>query len=626
MAVFTETIKLEDQVTPVAKTASASVAGVSKVMGGLSKATFDAANAMKVGKESIGVAITGIKDAFTSLAAGDVKGAIAGVTDAVAGIAKMLDLVVPGLGEAVSAIVSIVGGMVGITVGLVQSGIELAISASQARDKMRGLFDVLGEGKVSGDETIKMLEQLGEQTGMTKDQLAPFAQKFLAMGVTGVDQLRQLTLAAASAGAMAEGGAEKFETMFKKISAATATGQALKIPLKGLGSLADMGLTVDDVAKKMGVSAQKLGADLKSGAVDAGKFGSAMQDALVEKGAGPLEDLGLTMGSLKARFTEAITKMFELPQVKAFMKEVKSLFGIFDEKAPSAQAMTAGIQGVFGKILETLTKVVPVAKHFFLDMIIYGLKAYLAVKPIVKAIDDFRKSATGVAIINGALSALWEIVKVVAISIGVVVVIALALWAAMVVVSTVVWSLIAGFVSLMADGIQVTIDGFVELGGYISDFVSGAATAIAEWVDGAATAASDFISGLVSGIAAGAAKVVGAVSGLAKSALNAFTGSDGIDAHSPSVKMMKAGGHMTDGLVEGIGAGTPDVHGASSGMAQAGVDGATAAAKGGAGAGGGGSTTINVSVQIDGAGKSAIELTQEMVAQVFERAALAAGV
>ncbi len=567
------------------------------------------ANTLSVVKDAVGSAVAGMKSAFTSLAAGDVKGAVQGVTDSVAGMAKLLDLVVPGLGQAAAVVVEIAGGLVGITVGLIKSGVDFAIASSQAKAQMLSMFDALGEGKITGEQVDDMLDGMSQRLGQTKDAMVPLVQKFVAMGITSQDALDKMTTAALSAKALvggADSGAQAFEKLSKKIQLASETGQGLKIPIKGLGSLAEMGLTVDDVAKKMGVSASVLAAQLKAGTANASKFGDAMQSALVEKGAGPLETMGLGLANLKSLFQQYIGDLFEdmSEDIKPFLKEIKSLFGIFDSKAnPSGKALKDGIGAFFKQVFIALTKVVPMVKHFLLDIVIYGLKAYIAIKPIIAEIKKFAASADGAAMIGTVLSSLWTVLKAVGMVLAVVVVAVLALWAAMIVVSVAVWTAVGAFLG----------------------FVTEAGGALADWVAGAATAAYDFVKGLVQGISNGAGAVVGAVKNLADGAKNAFKSALGIS--SPSKVMMQMGGHVAAGTAEGIDAGKGDVQGAASGMATAAVKGASSGGDGGGGGakGAGGGTIINVEVTVDGAGKSAQDITETMVSLVFERMALEAG-
>ncbi len=604
MAVFVEEIQLKDGVSAPAKTASSALAKAGDVMGALSKSTFDAANAMKVGKESIGAAIAGIKSAFTSLASGDVKGAIQGVTDSIAGMAKLLDLVVPGLGEAVAAVIQIAGGLVGITAGLIKSGVEFAISSSEAKQQMLGLFDAMGGGLVTGAQTEEMIDGVKAKFGIAKDSLIGYTKQLQLLGVTDLGQLESGILALASASALVKGGDEALLSFRKKIDLAVQSGSNLKIATKQLAQLSATGANVGDVAKTMGVSVEELTKNLAAGTVDAKKFGDALETTIITKGKGPLERMAASSANLKKLLSEAWGDLFEDVDVGPFMAEVKKLFDIFGQGTESGKALKDGIGGFFKQVFAILTKVVPLAKHFLLDMIIYGLKAYIALKPIVKTIKEFAASAEGAKIIGTVLSSLWTVLKAVGVAVLVVVGAVLGLWAAMVVVSVAVWTAVGAFLGFVA-----------EAGG-----------ALAGWVSSAATAAYDFVAGLVTGIGNGASQVIGAVSGLADSATGAFKSALGI--HSPSKVMMGLGGDVAEGTAQGIEGGSSDVHGAASGMAGAAVKGATS----GGDASGGGSSKggVNVTVEagaitIDGAGKTALEITETMISLVFERVALGAG-
>lgn len=632
MAVFTETIKLEDEVSaPAARArdelgrfvkgageaegALAKVSGASgpagSAMSGLSGKTFDAANAMQVGKETIGSAIEGIKSAFSSLAQGDVKGAVVGLSDAVGDMAKLLDLVVPGFGQVVSAVVKIAGGLVGITAGLIQSGAELAIEASTAKTQMIAMFDALGEGKITGEQVDNMLDGMSSKLGITKDAMVPLVQKFAAMGVTSQAALEKMTTAALQAKAIMKGSdaaADAFVNLSKKIQLAGETGLALKIPLKGLGSLAEMGLTVTDVAKEMGTTADVLGGKLKAGLnpKDAKAFGDAMQSALGKKGAGALETMSLTTKNLGEMLQQYIGDMFEdlMPVIKPFLEEVKKLFGIFDSKTkPSGDALKTGIMAVLKTIFSWATKLVPLVRTFLLNIIIYALKAYIALKPIVKTLVDFWKQHDGMGILMTVLKGIGVVLLIVGAAIGVVV----------------------GFFFAMSASVAVVGAALVALVGVILNFATDASRALGDWVVGAATAASDFIKGLVDGISKGATDVVNAVKGVADGAVNAFKGALGI--HSPSKIGLDLGGNFGGSIGSGIEDSGGDVHGASSGLATQAVKGASApvASAAPASSGASGGTVFNVNVQIDGAGKSAQEITDEMVAQSFERYALSAG-
>lgn len=625
MAVYKETIQLDDQVSGPAKAAAGAVDNLSKgmaaatstmakagdatkpvgeAMGGLSKSTFDAANAMTVGKQTIAAAFEGIGSAAKALAAGDAKGAVQGLTDAVASMAQLLDLIVPGLGQVVSSVVKIAGGLVGITVGLVQSGAAFAITSSEAKQEMLGLFDAMGQGVVSGEEVEGVIDGLKSKFGISKDAMVDYTKALMAMGRTDLGQLEGDLLAVSSAAALVKGGDQALLSMTKKIDMAAESGNKLKIPTKALAQLSATGANVGDVAKQMGISTEELTKNLAAGTVDARKFGAALNDAIVKKGQGPLEKMANSSANLKKLLSEAWGDLFEDIDVAPFMAEVKKLFEIFGQGTESGKAMKSGIGGFFKEVFGLATKVVPIVKHFLLDMVIYGLKAYLALKPIVKTIREFVTSATGMFVINGILSGIWTVLK----TIGAVI---------LVVVGT--------FIALQVAAFAVGVAIWTAIGAVLG-FIFEAKSAFDGWIASAATIAYDFVAGLVGGIVSGAGSVVNAVTGLASAALNAFTGPSGIDAHSPSRKMMAAGGNMTDGAAIGVEDGSADVETAVSNVAGSSVK---AMSEGGSSSGAPAASSaapLTVYVQIDGAGKSASEITEELVASVFQRYALAMGV
>jgi hypothetical protein len=511
--------------------------------GGMASAFSGAADAVRVGKEVIGAAIDGVKNAFKSLASGDVAGALSSLVDGLAGVAKSLDLLVPGLGEVAAAAVQAAGGIASLTLG----GAALAISANEAKAKWTSLFDALGGGQTTGAETLGMLDELGDKIGQTREQLAPLARGFMTMGITGKEQLEGLTTAAAAANAMVAGGADAFTKLYGQINAAAATGSKLTIPYKKLDTqLREMGLNVGDLAGQMGMSTDKLQAGLKAGTISASALGTALTDAASSKGAGPLQRAANSLTSVWAKFKENIDKIFESIDVGPFLEQVKSLFDIFGQGPASGQALKAGIGGFFKQVFETATKVVPMVKHFLLDLVIWGLKGYIALKPIVTWFQDLRKNQTVMAIMTQAFEGLKIAVEVVAGVIAAVVVLFLGLAAVGTAVGASLWAL-AGIV------IGFVTDTIVKLG---------------EWVTEAENAGTDFVKGLIDGITSGAAGVVDAVTGLAGKAKDAFT--DFLGIKSPSKVMFEAGDvGVAGGVAAGVQAGTPDVAAASADMAKA---------------------------------------------------------
>ena len=597
MAVYEFVVEMTDKVSGPAKAATQPVIGLSKEVKGLNGYL-----------DQNGKLHDNVTGKFKAL--GDAMVQPKSNAEALSAQMAMLSGGMSYAAEAVGAVVAALGAAV-------VAGAAFAIEASEAKMKTIALFNAMGEGKISGEQVDDMLDDMRTRLGITKDAMVPFTTQIMKMGITSQDTIEKMTEASLSAKALAGGadsGANAFLKLTEKVKLASDSGQKLKIPAKALaGQFAEMGLNIDDVAASMGVSSKVLAEGLKAGTTDATKFGNALQDALIKKGKGPLEQMSLSTGNLAQMLKEYIGDLFEDlgPSIKPFLEQVKQLFGIFDSKTkPSGQALKQGIEGFFKKVFEIAAKLVPMVKHFFLQMIIYGLQLYIALKPIVKSFEQwYQRISTNQKVIN-ALHMVMKGLKIAFVSIAIGVGLVLAV-----------------FMALQA-AVLFGIAQFAALGAIIAVFVTNAFKALADWVGSAAGAAKDFVMGLVNGITNGATQIVNAVTGLATKAKDTFKNALGI--HSPSKVGVELGGHFGGGIAGGISDAAPDVHAASKDLGSASFAGASSSAPSsptGGGKGGGVNVTVEPGAIVinGGSGDSVSELTESAVALMFERVALAQG-
>lgn len=560
----------------------------------IQKSTTNAAHAMEVGKQTIDAAVAGIRQAFTSLASGDVVGAVHGVTDAVAGMAKALDLVMPGLGEAVSAVVSFAGGLASITLGLAAASVKFAIASTEAKNAALAQWSALGEGKISGAEVNEMLEDLRAKTGLAKDTLAPLTTQFLKMGITGKDALEGLTRAAAAAEATVAGGGEAFGVLYRQVNAAAEGGQKLTIPYKKLEtSLEKIGLNTGDVARAMGKSTSELQAGLKAGTVDAKVFGAAMQDAIAKKGAGPMAVLANSAENIGKLFHEYLGNMFEDlgKSVEPFMGAIRDAVSVLDAKtSPLGAQLKATIGAAMSWIFATLTKLVPLAREFFWGLVVLALKAYIAIAPVVFRIKDFLTSATGLRALHAVWTALVTVFEVVAVAIGVVVAVFLAIEAVAVVVGVAIWNLISAFASAAASVVDF-VAGVIESVADVEVKIVGVFLRIGARILGALQPIFDVVADLfgqvvtiIGTVLAPVVDVVAQIWAQVVAAFNAAVGEVGAalsavwdeiaSIFSPD-KATAIADHLIDGLVGGIAAGATRVAGALKSVGQGAIDAVT---------------------------------------------------
>lgn len=555
-------------------------------------------NVLSVAQSSAASFASGVKSAFSSLASGDVVGVIHGISDSLAGMAKALDLLVPGLGEAVSVAITVASGFAGVAAGIVKSGVAMSISATQSKQAMLTMFDALGAGVMTGEEVDGMLDGLSQRLGQTKDAMVPLINKFTAIGVTSREALEKMTEAALSAKALAGGSDDaisSFETLSTKIALASEAGIGLAIPVRNLLALSKMGLSVTDVAEKMGVSAKDLSAQLSAGTANAKKFGDALQDALISKGSNALHTMGMSMKNLRGLFDQYIGDMFEdqKDDVDKLSSSVKDFFSIFDSKAqPSGEALKMGIGLFFHEALTSLDELVPVFQDFLENVVIWSLDAAIALRDFSKTM-EFKIIIGTVEALGASLLALTAVVGLFA---GAILLVAAILTAIPVVMLALIGAVGYGLYKL------------VEI--------------LSEWSLKGYQASNNFVAGLVKGMTDG----IPGLSSVAK--LLGMASVDAVkDAHqtrSPSRVAMKLGSYFGKGLAIGTRSTEVEVYGAASSLATSAVSGI---------AGSGRSSpqdrspsSIVVHVQVDGAGKSALEITEEMVSLVFERLAMSAGV
>lgn len=525
-----------------------------------------------------------------------------------------------------------IGGEFAKTVG--ESALELGkftVEAVQSKQAAETMFDAMAGDTEKGHELFDMMENLATQIPQTKDQLAAWSRDYMAMGVLDTKALRADLLATASASAlMGESGAEAFGMLEKKITESVATTGKLKLSEKQLSSLAQTGVNVVDVATQMGVSAKDLQAKLKAGTVSADAFGNALNAALIAKGAGPLDRLAGSLGALQAKFKEAIGDIFEDVDISPFVDAMKSVLQIFTQSSASGKVMKGVLGGFFTQFFKWAGQATLMAKHFFLDMIIFGLKAYIAIKPwipLLKMVGEvivvaglaFALSFTPA--ILGAVAALGVLVAEAAIAAAPFVAIGLAVVGVYEAFKN--WGAIKSVLSNTAKAIGTWV---VDTAKRFDDFAADLFTR-------AVDAGSHMVSGLVAGLANGASSIVGAVKGLANKAIGTFKGALGIA--SPSREFMKLGDFTAKGFSIGVTAANDNVRGATMGLARAATDGAqrgaaqaatpAPAAAPSTPAPAGGGVIVNVAsgaIVINGAQGDANDLTEHAVSLIFEKIAL----
>lgn len=505
----------------------------------------------------------------------------------------------------------------------------LAIKLTQEDDALRSTLGVLAGGDDAvGQGVMDQLDALAEKLPFATGKLEEWAKGLLAAGVKGEALDEAIKAIAASTAIMGDSGGRAAEGLIKRFTMMAQAGQKVTLDRRIMQQLAEAGVTVGDLATALGVPAEKLAGM----ALDADKLGAAMQKALITKGVGPLQRMGQTFESMRAKildsFEDAFANLGEL--VGPFMQELQSLASEFFKGGVASKDFAGIVKGLLAPAFEAATAMVKWLHLAFLEAQVAVLKFRVAILPVTSALDQFIPKGTAAKALLEGLKVAFIILAGAAVVFGVAMFIALLPLMVLVgVIGLVVYGLyrlgaviyeqVAGF--LAWGSAAISVGGRVV--GAVSSTLAGIAGALVSFPLTAAQAGLDFVLGFVQAITSGQGPVADAARALARSALSAIKGALGIS--SPSRVMLQMGGYTAEGMAEGLEKGTPDVAMAAQGMGSAAVGGAAAGAGGG---GGGRKIEVHVepgAVVIHGAGGDVMALTEEALALLLEKILLQQG-
>jgi len=521
-------VSLQDQV-------SRNAAQMTAQLGGL-------ATAMRVVQQAAGGMTGAVRESTPALA--EAAKAAQGVTPAATGAASATGLLPPQLMAVKAAALAVVGAIVAVA-GALFVMMRAAVEFGEMR---AGITASLEAFTGDGPAAVSMLDELGKRLPFTTERMAHWSTALASAGVRDLPSLQRGVTAAAAATALmrdaTDGTATKVTNLVGKLREFAEEGKGEKFDtltkkLKGIG------VDVNDVAREMGTTADKL----KGTTVDATKLGDAIQNALIHKGKGALEAFGDESTQIWAKFKENVSALFEdlAPDAKAFMAEVRGIADEFMRGSATSGVAKSAIGAVFHTLFDWATRATHAVHIAFLDVEIMALKAAIAVAPTAKAVQRFWATH---AMSDKLLTAL----KGVAIILGV-----LAVGAAIAFSPIVIGAAAA----------TAAVLGIAYAVGWVAGKIGSVGKTLKSWAASAYAAATDFISGLVSGIKAGVGRAVDAVKGLGSSVVGAIKGV--LHIQSPSRVMAEVGLQTAQGMAVGIDQGQSDVARAASRLGGAAV-------------------------------------------------------
>ena len=515
------------------------------------------------------------------------------------------------------AVVAIATIVLGIS-ALEAWGMRLAIEAVEAKEKLLSLFSAMAGSRSAGAATVAMLGKLSDELGVTRESLGGAAREFAAMGITDLGALRsQVRAVTAITAVMGDEGAAAYSKLVAKTQEAIDTGSKFKLADKQIAQWRQMGLNIGDIAKRMGLTSQALEQGLAKGTVDAKKFQAALGDVAREKFGDALAAQAMQPAKQWDKLKENFSRLFEDVNVKPLLEAFQRVVQIFSGDKASGKAMKVGLTATFNSVIASSAKMVDWLVGAFLKVEIAALKIAIWARPWLAWFDALDSK-------YGIIDKLITGVEAFGVVLGVIAAVSFAPLAFLADVLT------AGAVAL------ATIVGWAEAAG---EALGGLAAQ-------ALTAAENFVGGLVDGIVGGLGRVVDAAKNLAQGALDAVTGL--FDSHSPSLVMKRIGlvgvaGGLALGMTAGIPAATDAAQNVAGAVVQTVGEQVAQPASGGRApstvaasppSSSSGSTSSSSasfafapgSIVIQGAGKSAEGITEELISAIFERIALEQGV
>ena len=260
--------------------------------------------------------------------------------------------------------------------------LKFGMHATESKKRAVTMLQAMGDGSDgSGKKMFDMLDGLSGRLPQSRGELTKWTRSLEALGITDMTEVRGQLVALSSAQALnAEGGAEAYERMMTRVRTFKELGEGLKVPVRGLGSLKEMGLNVVDVANEMGISAHVLGEQLKAGTADAGKFGAALEIAVAKKGRAPLQGLMGDFSTVLAKGKESFEKLFDAIDFKPLAEAAGNFFAIIGGGEASGKQMKSGIGGALNSIVSSLGEATETAEFWFLTVELWSVKNKASIK------------------------------------------------------------------------------------------------------------------------------------------------------------------------------------------------------------------------------------------------------
>lgn len=536
-----------------------------------------------------------INDVFGQKAAGGVaKGAIS-LSEAGAKLAP----IAPALASSGAILFAAGAALAAASGALLGAGLKFSVEKSSEKEIQSAIF-----GKLGGSYDVAL--NLAAKFNLDEGKAVETVKTLLGAKLNGADIEVWTKILVGVGGVRGEG---KAQALLEKIATTAAKGgKASEDSIKGF---AEAGVDVDKVwaklAAKLGVSIDKAKAKVKAGSVDMKDALDAVKGAASDDFGGIADAIGGSVPGLLNALRISFGQLFADVDMGPLKEMLGSLIDVM-KGGPGAELKSA-VTELFGNLGEALFGAFKGEEgkaklsKFVKDVAAAVREAASAVKaltPTFRALEDVVMQLAGKA--PGAISKIASTLETVQSVLGPIVGVFLE-------VRGVVSDVFGSIADLIMAPLGLVRDAWAS-------FTGDAKT-------GGSAIGSNLVEGITTALFSGMGGAIGAIVGVIQGVIDAAHGA--ADAHSPSRKMQKLGGFMTEGLAVGQSE-NDNAARAAADTAQGAID-AAAGASGGAGAAGGkgggaGGSGITVIVQVQG-GALTGEQIQAVKDAAYEGALLA---
>lgn len=452
-------------------------------------------------------------------------------------------------GGKVGVIVAIAVALAAVAAAGVLAAIALAKFALVSSDAARSsaLLSEAATGSAAGGKELEtVVDQLSNKIPQARQKTAEWARELSLANIAGRDMQRTLTTMGTVASAVGDQAAGKIKGIAEASRLANRLMLGARDRFGEFASLQGTGIKAADiyaaVAKSMKKSIPEAQRLVQAGIIPFRKGLEALEQA-AETRFGPI--VAKQMASLDVQATklkENISRLFSGANIDAFLLGLKTVTDLFDTNTVTGYVLREVFTAVFSKIASVATAVFP-----YVVALIKGV-ATGVITTVIVARDLYRQfqqtfGSVGKNI-NGVALAFEIGVRLVGALIGSII----GLAAAFVILGTVAAIATAPIWVPFVTTAIVIYAAVKSIGAFV-DAISSVGDSLSE-ID-LSDAASKIVDGFIKGLKNKIADVKSAVLEISDAVKSAFTGTDGMDMHSPSKVSEKWAVQTGEGYVKG---------------------------------------------------------------------------